>query len=503
MDARKTENYMWKIRVDVNYFFSIACKENLLSIIKYLKNYNRNWNHHTKFFITVLNQTQTLLDDVIDIIAWEDMNAILLTTYDEVYIFKGVYCYTQTCSWNGVVPLCPGKNVTIIQNKPRETYTATYMTYQPYFINVTSNELIKYDYFESKGLEHSMLALLAEITKIKVHIVVSEETSNYGTVLPNGTATGALQQFDENRFDFILGCYVATINRTYHFYYTFPVLHVALQWFVPYDLIRSENTISDVYTLSLVTLTVILVGCAIHLSQKYKKHPVTIGFIVLTIYAILIGAPIKLLRNTPFRVLISCVIALNFFLNLIFLTAVTSNLANVQYRQKIDMEEQLIKSDLELYAYSLDHGFFRNSPYETKIKHCYDENECMKVAAKERKTAYAYSTKSSNYIINHFSEEKGKPLLHAIKGKIALLPLTIYMRRGFPYYRIFSQNLLRIRESGFLEKFLTDIQGIENKEYPDKKLLIHLESLKPLFVSLFCMHWIAFCVFIAEIVFKN
>ncbi|CAH0553511.1 unnamed protein product [Brassicogethes aeneus] len=505
-DLNKTKEFRKRTRCSLNYVLAIKSVENLVGIVKGLKDGDEYWNHHVKLLIVVMSdENWRIMEKIADVIRWEDVNAVIITQ-DVIWVIKGTYCVLNGCQWNEwdtIVSNCP-KNVRVVQNKVRKMYRALYMPNEPCNINVTNNSIGKYDYFIHNGVLYSILTVIADLVRIKLHLFKTKHT--YGNVYSNGTCTGVFKEFENKNFDLLLACLAFSNDRTAKFYNTYPLLNLKFVWFVPHGLVstnlKSLGQMVDPEILCLLVASLGLVGMAIRVTGVFLRHPFNAQTVAFTIYSAAIGAPVHIPRLNALRLLLSFVVVLNIFTNVAFLTALTSNLSNLKYAEKIDSELKIIKYNLQPYAYATLKNYFDNTVLKGRVEGCYNSKQCMKDVAYKKNTALAYATTNNNYIINNYTDN-GYPLLHIIKDEIGTIPLSLYMRRGFHFYTHVNKYLFLLNDCGFLAKFFkdNDEKDLENSDivpYAYETQLVFFENfpikekIKVCYDSKSCMKNVAY-----------
>ncbi|CAH0563710.1 unnamed protein product [Brassicogethes aeneus] len=488
---KSTNSYM-------NYVVNIRNVEDIRYVITKIKDGDSFWNNEVKLLISMMNyqDKQDFFKTLKSIIQFEDISAIIVTR-DEVMVVKGT-----NCVWNdfNIIDKC-NKSVIVVENPPNKTYKALVMPYEPNFLKITNNSLIKYDYFARNGVEYDVLALLSELFDLNVTLVVSGANFKFGGVWENGSIDGVFFKVHQNEYDIFLGNCILTPARLLFFYYTYPVLFGSLYWFVPHNLKENTlddfNKLADKYALFLLMFFMLFIALSIRI---FGGHKMTSTNIVFMLYTVMIGVTYNIPKHRNVRLIISTVIWLNIFANVLFLTALTSNLSNVEYKQTIDSEEDILKSNLDAHV-TIPH-FFDNSILRSKLKECYRMKECLHMVA-DRKIAFAVTTINQHYIINNYTDENEIPRIHYIQAKIALTSLTFFMRRGFPLYQQFSKKLIQLGDAGFVTKFHKDVESRHFYEKLTESGDIKLKHLQNLFILLIMIYALSFLILLLEIVLKK
>lgn len=497
-----------QVPVNTNYIFSINNISKFYEILDFLKTYSTFWDYHLKFLIFL--EDDRVVKDIFKALTIEDVNALIIsenanTGIFKMFVFKAVYCNVRNCSWNSITPhYCNNiSSYTIVNNLPNKMYKCMFVNFDPYFKNLPNNTLstTKGNY----GLEFQILNLIGEKLGFVIKYVMSEIVDDYGEVFVNGTITGNFLKMKNNEADLIACAYQLQYTRCKRFHYTFAHLFDKAHWCVPYKSVQTNlnkllKVVDDLASYLILGLICVVIAAMNFVGRNIDNDPFykPLVNVVMKVFTVMHGVPTKLPKHRILRMMITIIIFLNMVLSIVLSSHISSQLANIQYANQYDTDDKLYNSNLELYAYRTHKDYFKDTHIYDRIKETTNSNLCLDDIIYGKNVACMKASFSRNYLLGHYNWNLSKPLLYCSKEVIAMHPLTIYMRRGFPYYKRMSEVVLSLTESGFIGYF-REKQLKPFNEQQDSANFLRLNELKYIFISVFAVQFISVIVFLCEI----
>lgn len=484
--------------VGTKYVLSVSNKQSFKRVLHFLSYFNTMWGSKVKLLIFLLTNnekdTQVLFEEVIEILKLENVNAVILCI-NKIYVFKSTFSEVFY-NWDII---CQNINITFKANKPLTSYTAACVDYKPRFLRTLqlSNR--------NDDVECKVMNIIASKLNFSFEYINENSVYDGGDVYENGTTFGNFKLL-ESKVNVISGGYQPLYARYKRFNQIFPHMFITTNWLVPYELIQTNldylSNMMDKGTLFLILGILILTTIVKICISKQINKSYAIGKTILHIYATFLGIATHLPENTVLRLTMILIIFINLFLNSMLSTSLTSRLADIEYRQKFNTEERILKSQLDVYAHPVHRAFFKNTEYFSRIHTVIDIYDCIHKLAEGQLVACAVSKLFNNYITGHYLNEDNTPLIYDSNVHLISHPLTIYTRRGFPYSDNMSDITLKMLEAGFSQKFTVDQDMIAlSEDY--KTHFLRFKHLEPIFIVILGAHGCSLVVFLLElIVFK-
>lgn len=485
----KTKDFS-KLQVGKKYIVHILSVQNLKDVISFSKFTNTRWDHDVIFLIFLVYNIYEI-GEIFDVLKMEDINAIIMLK-SKIYFFKSVFSPFNN-------QLCCYENITIISNKIRQTYHATYIDFRPFKNNAHFLNVV-----QRGSVELNIIEFIRKFLKFSLKIKLSNSPYDLGNVLDNGSLVGDFQYL-ENGTDIALAGYQLVENRYKRFHTTFPHVIGHFAWIVPSKLVKLNLnnwfTIIDSYALFILVGAIIIIIVILGLIPENNKVNSNITKKILTVYSIVLGVSTQIPKTDILRVILAAVVFINFFLNSFFSTILFSFLSDIRYAQEFDIAPNVFNSDLELYIHHSYINYFSNTN-KKKLKITYNINECFKGIADGKRYGCLKTKLFLNYLANFYTG-KGKSKFYVAKKSVAYHPFTIYTRRGFPLYKNFSDVVFRLWENGFI---LKEMEG-DNKRSVDRQTaendFLKMKHLKPVLFVILCGYGTSIVIFIAEVVFNK
>lgn len=487
-----------------NYVAHVANSTDMKQHINYFKANQSHWHSYVRFFVISLTvvDVEGFIKECIAELKSEDINGFIITrnphgeTSFNCYMYRALQCYFEKCEWNKVTKLnfCSNgvlshkKSVRIYENSPPEQVKVLVRT-KPH------NSIINgYEAHPKYNIERKILDLLAYTLKIKLIFVLWEHGTD-GDVFENGTITGPLMMLHLKKADIVIGYFSWTFERSLRFYYVFPYMFKKFGWCYPHELETAFRMFINASVLCLIVVSIVVL-CVFNSYRGFiNGEKIDWWTTSLNTYAILLGVPVKFTNlHEKARPIFGVVVIFSFLLNTIVITGLVSTLTNVVLVEKYGTEAKLYNSSLKLMVPSVETKFLVESPVHDRLTNCDDYDDCFKNVSYGKDSALAVSYLSSSLINYKFNLGCMKPLLN--------LPVTMYMRRGFPYKDIFWKIIQGLIETGFVAKFRRDFYLFNIKEKP-KQMSLNYENIKPLLKIMLLAYIGCFFVFVIEVVYNK
>lgn len=260
---------------------------------------------------------------------------------------------------------------------------------------------------------------------------------------------------------------------------TVPWILIILVYFIIAFLKRISAAVSnkdDFGHLSDICFDQIAVSCAVAINKLPKTDQVRFLFIIFVIFA--------------------------FSVSMGYQTYLTNILTVPTYKQKYRTLEDIHRSNLKIYYFAnAIISLCGSDPISEKYEICYNET-CWKDIVFRGNSAICLPIFYKNRLDGYITRNK-KPAIHCFKEVGTKVPLTIYMKKGFPLKYKINKIIRTVTETGLMMKWLRDIQIPERKLVSSKNEVLKFGNLKPIFIFLIVGNFIASCVLILEKIFHK
>lgn len=503
----ETGNYV--PQTNLNYIFYVNSTEDVQRYVTILKTNNPFWDYTVKLFIISRSETDQHVKRVQTILREEDIHGFLIiystNTYNyKCYVFKPLYCNFRKCWWNKVnkenINYCSRgnlthvQNVTVYQNKPKVYYKIGAVNRYPYFFNTSAH---------LDGINYKIINILAQILNISFTYVTTSKSFDYGDVFLNGTAKGIINLLQKKRVDVALGDYSYTYTRAANFYPSSSYLQSELRWCVPHESITDFNLPIDNHIPLVIFLLFILLSVIFFLytAKECTSKLQSFRAAMFKTFAIIVSAPIKLPKSGRLRLVISLTLLLNLFFEIFLYSFTESSITDLKSVEKYDSIQTVIDNNLILNALSTEKPYMSLLQYVDMIQDCDDIKKCLDDVAYKKDCAMVISHVDKEYILKDYKNEN-RTLLYCMEPLLKF-PVTIYMRRGFPYYKKITEKLYLLMANGLVTKFTRDFIPLTAKVKDDNANMLKFDNLVPIFITLLSLYFICIIVFIYELGQKN
>lgn len=439
------------------------------------------WNPYARFLIVIELLLETELRQVFDVLLRQHVNdALLVNGTEETHLytynpFDNYACgrYYDTVIKYGLCAetrqnLYPNKLVNGLKNC---TFRASYAHIPPYSIEPSLNE------YPNKllGLEQYVLKTVSESDEFKIDFNIHYNSSIYSRVSPNMTATGPIAMLQTNKTDVMIGSLM--LRNSYQ---------------VAFTSISGYNDYVDEFTFAVrkasyvpswkyfylefnVFVWLILLVCIIVYSTTiiFLLRPTDKGRIILELVGNLLlqGRGISGPMTIKYVVIIWVWFA--YIVNIFYQSSLVSLTTNPSKEYQISNEEDIAKYNLrpclsELLANNIYTDTASKEQYE-KIKvrnvHCEHMVGALELVSKNKDMFTIFVSYFYLYNKDTFNDQYGEPLIHYIERPFLKLLCGMQFYKGFPISARFQLNMMRMRESGLVQKNVRDQYYMRSLKY--------------------------------------
>ncbi|GBP96600.1 hypothetical protein EVAR_65153_1 [Eumeta japonica] len=322
------------------------------------------------------------------------------------------------------------------------------------------------------GIEQILIEMGAAHLNLNLNYSVVYDTEVYGFVLPNRSMTGVLKSIEENDAELVFGSFILSANRASGLDYVWSHLvhRDFLAIFVPPTTLvekwRAIYLSLHVHTwILLVFVFVIYSVLSSSVSNRTEKDFVLCcrdpsiilylwGFMVQNVSWIMH----RRLQSSP---ILFGIIWFSFLMNGFYQSSLTSLITKRDTKQVIDSIKQLEESNLKpcISTVTKIHMELTNMAIinggNSQPKECEETDEAF-YTMESRSDYYTVSTLAKyRVILDSFNQTI--PRIHTVKERYAPLIYGFFVYRGFPLTHQLHLYMLRLGESGHIDKVIRDV----------------------------------------------
>lgn len=501
-----------------HYIIVVQDFEDFQNKVIYIKGNNTIWENDIRILVIALTVQNPKLFafQATNLLKLEDINGIIITqsvynkndyncymfknlngNYDDCYRFfpnhQVNYCRKGNLTYN--------ENVTIFKNEDKHLYNVIAINRKPNIINL-KNGTLSGPITKSNGVEHNTLNLIAEILNISFIYLLPENEHCSGDAYPNGTIVGALLELHKKTADIAVGSYTWTYDRSLRFYPVFPFIENKFVWFFPHILEDSRTLSVNPVIFILIITTFLLLVLLHHISNILESRKKTFGSNLFLMLSALISVP-KISKLSPVRRSILNIISfLNLFLNVIIFTTLASILTGMTQMEIYGTLEKLFTSTLNFKLDPIEKQVFMDYPFGSRIVDCKRIDVCLTSIVSDKNSTVGMTLILSELFQNELAVD-GKQTVGCLEYPIKL-PLVMYMRHGFPYYKKIKYLILEVAEKGFMNKFIRDLKPIKSiSSFKYNQKVLQFKHLKLVFIIYGLVSFLNTIIFVCEYVFNR
>ncbi|KAF7279029.1 hypothetical protein GWI33_007669 [Rhynchophorus ferrugineus] len=378
----------------------------------------------------------------------------------------------------------------------------------------------------SEGFEVKIVKNIAKSFGSKPIFMESEAMLNWGTIKPNGTATGVFRELIENRADIGISAFTYTPRSKYiDFGPSYTNEH--LIWCVPSpeEVTPFSKLVSPFYpTVWLFYFLAYIISCFLFwlLGKRFgteARFNKRVANIFMKLAADVTGNTVnnQAPRSSPAKIFRIFWLVFTLHMTVIYSGKLFSMLTLVTTDDKYKNLDDIFKSNLKLQLLpwtrlymkaEYSHLNYYGSLILNKSKTCGALSECLERVILTRDSAICLSTS----MISHL-EQFHLPIKCLNKDKFISIPITMIIRKNYYLGHEVQKRVSRLFDSGLIEYWRRKSLKIQNlyknwlwdsfnfTTYPEATQTNRLsfEILKPAFGVLLLGHTIAFVVFLMEL----
>lgn len=480
-------------------FLIIIIKE-VENFRRFIKNFYRSplWNSQAKYLV-ILTEDSPL--ETIFQISWKYFLINLTIIKQTMEVFTYFPLVNTSCDFIKIKELCHLQEgcetlfpVKLADNFHKCPIKVIPLIIPPFIIDLHSNQ--------NPGYEIHILREAS--TKINFSIsYLNHSYDSWGYKMENGSYTEMLSVVFQEEADILLG--FLPLNQTHITDFDVTAGHIfeCARFFVPTALpVQPWKNITRVFNeliWVLIALSIVTVSFAFWAIQTENGLMNSFFNTFRLFFTVFNKKPKLLLTRLVFLVwsIYSYLICSSYQSTLI------SFLTKPSFERQISTVEELVDSDLSYGGKEVVKSFFYepNNPVFMKIynnwKICSLALECTNRTAYQRDFAVLKNTRQILYLMpKYYTFPSGRRMLYGFKKPSGGYLQGILFRKGLPLFGNFQRLVVRLRESGILEKW--DLNEMRNDGGDGLLVVLNMSHLCLAFVILIFGNGIALMVFMIE-----
>ncbi|XP_044260082.1 uncharacterized protein LOC123008376, partial [Tribolium madens] len=218
----------------------------------------------------------------------------------------------------------------------------------------------------SRGIEISLLDLVAEFANVRMLYHHDQVPDNWGNVYDNGTITGNLKYLYQEIDDIAIGAYAKNMKRSLFFDDVLYHHYEKLIFCVPFKTLNSKlESLAGIMGFGALVLTFVFYLMVTIMSWLVSRHDYThyqkIDTCAVETYQILLGLSVSLQpRSTKVRFFIAMLIIYSFYVVTAYQTLLVSALANSSTKQEISTIDEILARGLDIYGLKTNTRYFNS-----------------------------------------------------------------------------------------------------------------------------------------------
>lgn len=324
----------------------------------------------------------------------------------------------------------------------------------------------------TEGIELEMIKVLGKFVNFSMQFDSRTAQYNWGIVSPEGNATAAMKLILNRNVDLGIGGFGAVKERYMYSDHTIEFYTENVAWCVPRaQLAPRWKNLFYVFTVTAwlgMFATYAVIASITWLMGQCNPKEISAYFIlknsIISLYSTFLGVSASTLPKKD-SIRISFYFWLIFCLHFIsvYQAKLVGVLLSPSYENQLSTIEEMVDSKLEHDIISSHTRLIQNSKdYRldkilSSIKICPDVDECLYRIAYKRDLAFLIMKTFAEFKALKFRNSNGEPLLFYIP--YIVLSNKWYMTKGYPLRDRFDTLILRLRDSGLLNKWQKDIEN--------------------------------------------
>ncbi|CAH2046087.1 unnamed protein product, partial [Iphiclides podalirius] len=387
------------------------------------------------------------------------------------------------------------------------------MVAEPYVMNPKRKSFSKSyanNYEFDKGGEVNLVKTIGEFTNMSLHMFLSENEEEWGTISKNGTATGAFLMLRNSTIDLMIGNIEVTKILRRWFHPTVSYTQDEMTWCVP----RAEKAatwdnlvIIFQWPTWAATFTIfIILGLIFHYmhyieNRKASKWPEK--SLLITLNMLLGWSASFKPKGSAFRILIFSWLCFSFNMGVSYESLLRSFLMHPRYERQISTVTDIVRSGMAFGGREIHRSYFKanNSSYLHRNYKTTAFSEGIKRVALRRDFAVVASRRQAAYYDQRLG--RGKRLIYCFPESSNLYKYGVVLlaRKWFPMMKRFNSIIRSVTENGLIEKWNKEL--FIHRASPDGMediLPLSIEHLLGAFAFIGIMYAISTFVFCVEII---
>ncbi|XP_030020824.1 uncharacterized protein LOC115440591 [Manduca sexta] len=424
------------------------------------------WNPHVKFLIIVKWIKEAELRQVFDVLLHlHVINVLVVNRADRsLYTYNPYENYGCGKYYNRVVNFgrCP-TSVNVYPNKlktglRRCKLTVTVPHWPPYTVHHTK----KKHGMHPLGVEQFIINSIRKKEGFKISYIYKNESEEYSNVSNDMQATGPLSLLQKNKTDIMMGGMVLSAKRAAAFDYTCAHLSMAEDLKVVVRIASFKPAWTSFYLAFDMLMWLLLLLCLITFAMLMMLLLETrdIGDVYLKLLdgLLLHGCHIssKWTVKCVFIFWVWFAYLVNCFYQSSLMSLTTKPVKEIEYTRVAHISQYELKlclSPLMIKLLKIERNY-KKIPYKLQKDGCDDFFGSIKTVGE---TENQYTVVLYSIFMYHkydYYDKYGNPRVRGLKSTLSKLSYAIYMYKGFPMSHRLHMLALRLRESGFIQKFM-------------------------------------------------
>lgn len=377
----------------------------------------------------------------------------------------------------------------------------------------------------TQGVDIMLLKTATQIMNINALITSSTTKDNWGIGTVDGNVTGNIQAVVLRQIDMTFGAYGPMLERRMFCDFTTSHYNEGITWCVPraqlapkwrnlLDTFLYETWLSMIAAYFMVsTIVWYCCSCEPRDVTSYTLIQDSLKYLFSVFLAVSVSmTPKKFSSRIVFFVWV--VFSLHFVAA--YQAKLISVLLSPTYETQINSVEEILAKQMDwgavpsLKRFYVDKEDWRVRYLFENWKACPDADACLHRIAYKRDFALIIMSVHAEYEVLSYLDANSQSRIYCFPKVYLVYPSEMYMRKGFPFQDRLNQLILRIKDAGFIFKWMNDLQyrefirqlRIANEQHPrEQTQKLTLDHLQGAFMIWALGYGSAILAFIGEFVY--
>lgn len=338
------------------------------------------------------------------------------------------------------------------------------------------------------GMEQFVLNILGEKEGFKINFTALYDPDIYPVVKDDMSATGALSLIQKGDVDIVFGGMLLLRERAVAFSYFYEHLAYTDELVM---LVKTAGPVASwkniylefsylVWFLLFLTFLIFFVIFIIVLQIKDKCH------LMLIMWGLLFQHGYRKGFNFKMEYFIFQWVLFAFLINIYYQSNLMGLTTHFSYNYQVSDEKDIMDYNMEPCISNNIKGLINatiGNDYDVEMDEDCDKTMASMQTVSENYKKYTLVLHSLfNYNRFKYTDDYGNSLLYSFKIPTNKIIYAVYFYKGFPKINTLRYNVLRIRESGLLDKHLRDLFYEEAKKYKFRNEGFQVQFILPWYI---------------------